>query len=293
MTELNQRSSLLGKIAAYTEILAKDSKSTIFVSLSEAYRKMGMLDDALQVIERGIAIHADFSPAHTVHARILCQQGDYRASEAAFETALRFDPESLAALVGYARLNILSGKEAKARELLLTARMLSPADSVINKLLLSLPAVPESVEDQVEDQVEEPAEEELQPPLASATLAELYLKQGLEPQALDIYRQLSANDPNNLVLRRQIRDLEEQLTESAASADTVEPVLEQEETLPPADEVEAVAAVDEEPPDFTAEEELIATVEVKPDFTGSSDTSRILATFNRWLNSIQQRRSDV
>ncbi len=34
MTEQNQQSLLLGKIAAYTEILVKDPNSTIFVSLA-------------------------------------------------------------------------------------------------------------------------------------------------------------------------------------------------------------------------------------------------------------------
>ena len=76
MTEQNQQSSLLGNIAAYTEILAKDPNSTIFVSLSEAYRKMGMLDDARDVIKRGLINNPEYAPAHIDLARILCQQGD-------------------------------------------------------------------------------------------------------------------------------------------------------------------------------------------------------------------------
>ena len=68
MTEQNQQSSLLGKVAAYTEILAKDPDSTIFVSLSEAYRKMGMLDEAKDVAERGLKKNPQFSPAYIVLA---------------------------------------------------------------------------------------------------------------------------------------------------------------------------------------------------------------------------------
>ncbi|MCK4691027.1 MAG: tetratricopeptide repeat protein, partial [Desulfuromonadales bacterium] len=226
MTEQNQQSSLLGKIAAYTEILARDPKSTIFVSLGESYRKMGMLDDARQVIEKGLTLFPDFSPAHIVLGRILCQQGEYVESEAAFQKALDSDNESLAALVGFSRLLILLGRAEHARELLLKARPLSPADPIINKLLLSLPEESLNTEDQVavvtEEQVpttEEISEESSEKPLlASSTLAELYLKQGLSQQALDMYHQLSAEDPNNLVLRRKIRDLEDsQLTTEAES----------------------------------------------------------------------------
>jgi len=292
MTEQNLRSSLLGKIAAYTEILAKDPQSTIFVSLGETYRKLGMLDDARQVIENGLESHTDFSPAHTVQARILCQQGDYQASSAAFERALDLDQESLAALVGYARLNILQGNEVKAREILLTARALSPADPVINKLLLSLPAEQEPVEEPVEEDENQAA---IQTPLASATLAELYLKQGLENQALEIYRQLSIKDPNNLVLRRQIRDLEERLDDTDVVGDIVTPAEDQQEQP----EFEKESEIDT---DGIAEHLQLADVETSDPVeslvtlqsgTTTDDESRVLNTLNRWLASIQQRRSDV
>lgn len=292
MTERNQQSSLLGKIAAYTEILAKDPKSTIFVSLSEAYRKMGMLDDARQIVEEGLASHQDFSPAHIVLGRILCQQGDYNGSEASFQQALLNDPENLAALVGYARLNILLGREEKARELLLDARKLSPADSVINKLLLSLPEKVSAPTPRTDD--ETPAEEAA-PSLASTTLAELYLKQGLTPQALEIYRQLSAEDPDNIVLRRKIRDLEEGLDSVTPEVDT--------SSESEAEGLEDSKHKTEEPLSFAVSERtesvqnedspiepVIATADVA---SLSSGTDSVLITLNKWLDSIQQRREDV
>lgn len=301
MTELNQQNSLLGKIAAYTEIMAKDPKSTIFVSLSEAYRKMGMLDDARQVIEQGLEAHSDFSPAHIVLARILCQQGEYAGSEAAFKNALEFDAESLAALVGYARLKILLGQETRARELLVRARTLSPADPVINKLLLSLPE--ESAVETVSEQVPSPPEvsdEDSQPeddsraevsdppPLASSTLADLYLKQGQTQQALDIYRQLSAEEPDNLFFRRKIKELEDGVGEvesvQEVSVDTQSPGLDIE-----------TATLEESSPDVAVQEEtFLQDVECESK-VGRRDQSdeKVITTLNRWLDSIQQRREDV
>jgi len=309
MTDQNPQNALLGKIAAYTEILAKDPKSTIFVSLSEAYRKMGMLDDAHQIISKGLETHADFSPAHIVLARILCQQGEYSASEASFKMALEYDPESLAALVGYARLHILLGKEAEARQLLLEARELSPADPVINKLLLSLPEEePEGVTEPVETQpvvtedasIEDVAEDEQEaegessvPPLASATLAELYQKQGLTDQALEVYRQLSTEDPDNLELRRRIRDLEEGQT--AVDIDQSPEVAESEELEPQetpvaeAEEPSAPATEDDQAPAVEADSPLatVAASGLTP------QDEKALETLNGWLDSIQQRRENV
>jgi len=308
MSEQHSRTSLLGKIAVYTEILAKDPKSTIFVSLSEAYRKMGLFDDAMQVIEQGLETHPDFCPAHIILARIRCQQGDYQASEVEFLKALSLDKENLAGLVGYARLQILKGDESRARELLLDARALSPADPVINKLLLSLPAEPEYEEATAEEQsvtsMEEPTSEEPgpdRPSLVSATLAELYLQQGLERKALEIYRLLVLDEPNNLVLRRQIRDLEQKLSETpgeekstettpAREAAEVELVDSASEAQPEESLVAEPGNQAEELPPAPDEAELTTANDLAATGTG---TEQVLVTLNRWLDNIQQRRSDV
>lgn len=321
MTEKTQQSSLLGKIAAYTEILAKDPTSTIFVSLSEAYRKMGMLDDARKVIENGLQSHSDFSPAHIVKARILCQQGEYQESETSFKKALELDSASLAGLVGYARLCILLGEEEKARPFLLDARELSPADPVINKLLLSLPE-PQVVEEPVSLEVEQyenavepeidgsaesfPAEceeerEEAQdqerfetPPLASTTLADLYLRQGLTDQALEMYRQLLADDPDNLELRRKIRDIEEPPPEPARNQ--APPIEKEEPVEPSAFELHQSEAVPFSGDNVVLEEKTECATDIVDNSlqcSGKDSDDKVLTTLNRWLDSIKKRRGDV
>jgi len=296
MTDQNQRSSLLSKIAAYTEILAKDPKSTIFVSLGETYRKMGMLDEGKKIIEDGMIHHPEFSPAFIVLGRIQCQFGEYQSSDASFAKALELDSDSLAALVGHARLNILLGNEQKARELLLHARSLSPADPVINKLLLSLPVDPKAETVGDEDSIEMEEQSTVgESPLASATLAELYLKQGLENQALDIYRQLSVSDPNNLVLRRQIRDLEEQLTGGLETENTQPSLLPAEEKDDFPDDKETSLISRKEGSSETEGErqgvQSSAVSDSEPDPV--QEHNLVLNKFNRWLDNIQQRRSDV
>lgn len=300
MTQQEERRSVLEKIAAYTEILAKDPASTIFVSLAEAYRKMGMFDDARQIIEKSLDIHPDFSPAHVVLGRVFCQLGDYERSENFFQDALQHDQESLAALVGYARLNILLDREGKARELLIEARRLSPADSVINKLLLSLPEellVPEADDASVETEPEIAEVEESPVALASSTLAELYLKQGLTQQALDIYRQLSEENPNNLDLRRQIRDLEENSEEDDREISVTTPVEDEVPQLT-SDNSEGEANPDArelvDPQIESAENipEAITSV-LNMEAGKQSGDDKILASLNQWIENIRQRRGHV
>jgi len=286
MIEHNQQSLLLGKIAAYTEILVKDPSSTIFISLAETYRKMGMFDDARQIISRGLELHPDVSPAYIVLARTLCQLEDFSGSVVAFQQALELDSENLAALVGYARVQILLGDEVAARELLLKARALSSADPVINKLLLSLPEenVAAELSDAQPDQSDET--EENSSPLVSSTLAELYLVQGLTAKALDLFQRLSALNPDDLLFRRKVKELETQLDEEnqhgTETSDDIESVLE--------DSAQVVVAEIEVPFQQPAEPEIEVVVSVSVNSL-SADTT--LSTLNRWLSNIQQRRGNV
>lgn len=302
MTEETFQSSLLGKIAAYTEILQKDPRSTIFVSLGEAYRKLGHFAEARRIIENGLNVHPEFSPGYIVLARILCQLSDYEGSQTAFEKALKLDENSLAGLVGYARLAVLTGNDKKARTLLLTARGLSPADPVINKLLNSLPPMEPDEEDvEPEEDVEEDSA-----PLVSETLADLYLKQGLPAKALEMLRELSRKDPDNLKLRRMIRDAELMVGETTVQTSD-EPSLgrpatpegeerESEKNLVRDESTAPIEAEKVSPESPTAAVEG-ATVGTPPAVTdvevAPRDVETPLQIMNRWLENIQKRRADV
>ncbi|MCD6187852.1 MAG: tetratricopeptide repeat protein [Desulfuromusa sp.] len=285
MTEQNQQSLLLGKIAAYTEILVKDPSSTIFISLAETYRKMGMFADARQIIYKGMDLHPDVSPAYIVLARTLCQLEDFDGAVVAFERALELDQDSLAALVGYARVQILLGDEVIARQLLLRAREISPADPVINKLLLSLPegdVEPLDVPVSTGDEAVEPA-----PVLVSATLAELYLVQGLTEKALDLFQQLSVQNPDDLTLRRKVKELEGQLREENqdGTEKSTDLLLKQREDIPaaPVESIDAAEVAIEQLFDSGKETTVSAPV----------NTPSCLDTLNLWLSNIKQRRGNV
>jgi tetratricopeptide (TPR) repeat protein len=282
MSEHDQHTTLLGKVAVYMEILVKDPGSTIFVSLAEIYRKLGMYDDGRQILLAGLERHPDLSAAHIVMARILCQLGDFSGSATSFSRALELDSDSLAALVGFARVKML-GAQKEARDLLLRARTLYPADPVINKLLLSLPA---QVAESEEGQVGVDATEEMPEGLASSTLADLYEKQGLTAKALVMYRQLSGDSPDNLTLRRKVRMLE---ANAAASVERAADSAQQ-------DEIVETVAVTESVIDSTATmaDSESARLTVTADVGGPAvGANQVVEELNRWLDNIRYRRAHV
>ncbi|WP_020676413.1 tetratricopeptide repeat protein [Geopsychrobacter electrodiphilus] len=279
-----QQNSLLGKIAAYTEILASDPRSTIFVSLSEAYRKMGMLEDADAVATQGINELPDYCPGHVVLARIKCQQDDLKGSELSFTKALSLDSDNLAALVGFSRVCLLQERRAEARALLLRAREISPADSVINKLLLGLPESEPDPKTSVS-----PAELNVEPsspitsePFESATLADLYRKQGLTSKALEIYRNLLVRDPDNLEYRRCIRDIE--IATSLTSPSPSVPI----NVSPEQQGFEDILSTD-----LPSPVEEMSNLDKFTSFNNEDVGASVLAKLNRLLFSIQERRGDV
>lgn len=336
MTEHHQQSALLGKIAAYTELLVNDPRSTIFVSLAETYRKMGLFNDAREIVVKGLELHPDFGPAYVVLARIECQLEDIDASCAAFEQALALDPDSLAALVGYARVKLLLHQDNAARELLLHARSLSPADPVINKMLLGLsPSQPEAEEEiaSVAPVVDsEPAKANNLTALASTTLADLYLVQGLTDKALGLYRQLLFRNPDNLELRRKIREIEgrtEEPLQSLTEEDDLTPPSAADEQMEVEEESVSESSDDEStsetttvisepettaeeipddsdtiftpaeqkmaevPADEEAEETILDGAASLEEATGADDSTVIIEKLNNWLNNIRLRREHV
>jgi len=283
MIDQDRRSSLLGKIAAYTEILVKDPRSTIFVSLAEAYRKMGMFEDSRQIIAKGLELHPDFSPAHIVLARVLCQIEDFEASATSFKRALDLAPESLAAYVGFARVQILLGQEEEARALLLRARELSPADPIINKLLLSLPEQNTVLDDaNTVTPILVSEADKNSAPLVSVTLAELYLKQGLRSEALKVYQDLSIQSPNDLDLRRKIKELENEIDVVGISDNDQENI----NKIDDADHELIQPEVDSETQIEVGEPSRKQGIQLSPD-------DIILETLNQWLINIEKRRGHV
>ena len=127
MVDGSAEASLIGKIAGYTEILAKDPRSTVFVPLSETYRKLRMFDDAVEVASRGAKVLPTYAPGFVALARALAERGDWQGAAAAFDQTLAIEPANLQGLKGLARARIALRETEAVRGLLFQTELLEPA----------------------------------------------------------------------------------------------------------------------------------------------------------------------
>lgn len=280
--------SLFGKIAGYIEILVKDPHSTVFVPLSEIYRKLGLLDEAVTVARKGTQMVPAYAPGFVALARGLAEQGDHHGSAEAFRAALSLEPDHLPALTGLARVYLLCGDRDAALACLQSAQAAAPGDEQVARLLASVqggrvaatsPAPPAGVakppvappavaapEQEPPITTEEGAALHAAPPIATATIADIYIRQGFPEKALKVLADLLQAEPGNGEIRKRYESLKRQLAASEqASVD-----------LASAGEKRAPEALE------------VATVSNKEGRDG-----RLLAACNRWLAAVERRRAHV
>ncbi len=85
-----------------------------FAPLAEAYRKEGMVADALELLEIGLAQHPNYVPAHIVRGRCFTDRQADGAAESAFARVLDLDPENGIALKGLADIAERAGRYPEA-----------------------------------------------------------------------------------------------------------------------------------------------------------------------------------
>jgi tetratricopeptide (TPR) repeat protein len=231
MTTANSGGSLIGKIGSYLQIVAKDPSSTAFVPLAEAYRQVGLLDDALEATRLGTKMLPHFSPGFSAMGRILGQMGRIEEAMDAYAKALSIDRQSQAAQVGLARLHLIRGERDEARRILAQAQESHPGDDKVSDMLkaLDLPRPWEQIK-QV-PQVKEPTAptettvdeaDETDEPIPTATLAEIYVKQGLTDKAIKIYNEILDKNPGNSDAQERILQLQKEAGSEAQSGQAPE-----------------------------------------------------------------------
>lgn len=274
MTPNAAAGSLLGKIAGYVEILAKDPRSTVFVSLAESYRQMGLLDEALDVASKGVKALPSFSPGYAILGRIQIQLGNGDGAAAAFERALLIDPENLMSLKGLARVRMQQGGQAEALRLMRRAVALKPDDNVAQKMLAALVASPATPDIATPSRPFATAGHPHADPISTPTIAEIYIRQGFLGRAMKVYRDLLQADPHNEEIRQKLVELKLRIeTQKSAPAAAAPAVLATTMVVVPVPAADAAGAPGPGPRE--------------------TETAQQLATLTRWLDSISRRRADV
>lgn len=275
MIQTRDTSNLIGKISSYLQIVSKDPHSTAFVPLAEAFRQIGLLDDALEAARLGTGMLPHFSPGFATLGRILGQMGRIDEAMSAYARALSIDRQSQSALVGLARLHLVRGERDMARKILLQAAEFHPEDEMVGNMLVALDlprpwsedleVVPTAVP--VAGQVPAAGEPQADAepggePIPTATLAEIYVKQGLPDQAIRVYEEILRREPGNAAALARLAELRGVPAEASVAAPAVE-------AAPAPVAAPAVEAAPVREPRTPLEE------------------------FERWLQAIQLRRAHV
>lgn len=293
-------------IKKYEDILINDPNSFCFAQLSELYRKLGLLDDAIFVAKRGVEVHPDYVGGHLALGKAYFDKELKPESREALERVVRTTPENYSAQKLLSQLYLELNDVDLAKKTLQTVLELNPEDvesrlslealsrssetdshgetgyedeedleeaEIVEDDLLSFDDWQEEILVEPTAEVEEPeplvlAETEpSRDPLTTATLAEIYLSQGFHDQALRIFRELAEATPDNDELRRRIAEIERLKT------DTI--------TTPAS-------------PDSTTGEAPLETFRGEPSpsatFTVTA-ADRSVANLEKWLLSIERRRA--
>ena len=276
--------SLIGKISSYLQIFAKDPSSTVFVPLAEAYRQIGLLDDALEATRLGTTMLPHFSPGFSTMGRILGQMGRVDEAMSAYARALSIDRQSQAGLIGLARLHLVRGERDLARKILKQAVEFHPDDEKISDMLIALDLprpwaeIMQASQTQASSARQETAPDMPVEPIPTATLAEIYVKQGLLDKAVKIYHDILKQNPDNDAARERIVQLK-----ASHGAKTEQLANEQVTVVATPVALKTVPEVEDLPETATISSKLQSVAEDQSPLT----------VLKRWLTAIKQGRVNV
>ncbi len=126
-----------------------DPSSKAFAPLAEAYRVAGRIDEALDVLQKGIPLHPGIPAALTTLGRCFLARGRAADAKGPLERAVSLSPGSLAALSALAEAYERSGEADAAAKTYRTLLLLDPGDAHSQGRLAALQALglaPQQVE---------------------------------------------------------------------------------------------------------------------------------------------------
>ncbi len=116
-------------IERYQKLFEKDPKSKVFAPLGEAYRKMGLMEEARSILETGVKLHPNFASGRVAYAKVLIDQKNFQGASEQLLAATDLSPENILAqkLLAECFIQLKKTKEAlKAYKMVL---FLNPNDA--------------------------------------------------------------------------------------------------------------------------------------------------------------------
>jgi len=109
-------------VRRWSDELARDPASLVFLPLGETLRRQGQLDLALKIAMRGLERHSHNTDAHDLLARIAVDRGELQRAFDEWDMVLRLTPGHLGALKGMAFVRFQQGNTAEAQRYLEQAK---------------------------------------------------------------------------------------------------------------------------------------------------------------------------
>jgi len=187
---------LLRLIRDYKQHLLDDPASNSFLPLAHCYNKLGLVEAAVDVVKRGLEKNPDHVLALLLLADLLAGLEDFDEASVLYERVLSLDEQSVDALIGLARLDLHQNNFERANDRIVQLATKQPHHQAIDELRSQIAQNNSASDEGVL--------------LPTATMAELYLKQGLKEKAVSIYRQLLHHQPNEVKYRDRLASLLDQ-----------------------------------------------------------------------------------
>jgi|GEM_PF-711759 len=189
------------EIARLSERYNKDPKSRIFVQLADAYRKSSMMDEALDILNKGLQHHPDYALAHLILGKCYYDKRLYEQAKDSFKKTLSLDQQNIVALRMLAQTCATTKDEQGQIDAYKGLIAIDPFDAQAKEKLDQLEALHRSE------------------PLHTVAMAEEYEKQGDLKRALEIYEHLLNTDPTDIGLQQRIQQLKDKINEKANQAE--------------------------------------------------------------------------
>jgi predicted regulator of Ras-like GTPase activity (Roadblock/LC7/MglB family) len=123
------------RIEKCEKILDKDSQSTIFAALADAYRKKGELEKAFLLCQEGLALHPNYASGHLVMAKIHLDKGELEKAEKEAGLTIELEGENVTSGILLSEILIKKGEKDKAKAWLERLLVKDPENYTVRNLL--------------------------------------------------------------------------------------------------------------------------------------------------------------
>lgn len=110
-------------------------ESYVFVPLADACRKIGRIEEALEICEHGVRRHPSYASGHVVKGKCFYDSGDRGAAKGSFEQVLALDEDNLVALKYLGMIEADEGRLDSAQKHLQRILSLDPDNKEIKTIL--------------------------------------------------------------------------------------------------------------------------------------------------------------